>query len=207
MADYTLPPANTLIVGMTGSGKTTFALRYLLNAPAACRFIFDDLGRAATRLRSRPAYTAVEVEQALETRWVVFNPHRMFPGDTKNAFRWFCRWVYDASGRGPGKKLLLVDEVWQWQDNMQLPRELALCVQTGREENLELVCATQLPHKVNASITGQSTELIAFRLCEPLALARVGELGADRDAVSELPLGSFVSWNRLSGGRLDGRVF
>jgi len=100
-----------------------------------------------------------------------------------------------------------VDEVWQWQDNMQLPRELALCVQTGREENLELVCATQLPHKVNASITGQSTELIAFRLCEPLALARVGELGADRDAVSELPLGSFVSWNRLSGGKLAGKVF
>jgi len=207
MADYTLPPANTLIVGMTGSGKTTFALRYLLNAPAACRFIFDDLGRAATRLRIRPACTALEIEQALATRWVVFNPHRMFPGDTKNAFRWFCRWVYDASRRGPGKKLLLVDEVWQWQDNMQLPRELALCAQTGREENLELVCATQLPHKVNAAITGQSTELVAFRVCEPLALARVAELGADRAEVSGLPLGSFVSWNRLSGGKLAGKVF
>ena len=56
---------------------------------------------------------------------------------------------------------------------MQLPRELALCVQTGREENLELVCATQLPHKVNASITGQSTELVCFRLDERLALGYV----------------------------------
>jgi len=207
VADYTLPPANTVIVGMTGSGKTTFALRYLLNSPAACRFIFDDLGRAATRLRIRPAFTAIEVENALATRWVVFNPHRMFPGDTKSAFRWFCHWVCGASGRGLGKKLLLMDEVWQWQDNMQLPRELALCVQTGREENLELVCATQLPHKVNASITGQSTELVCFRLSEPLALSRVAELGADRGAVSALPLGSFVSWNRLSGGKLAGKVF
>jgi len=33
-------------------------------------------------------------------------------------------------------------------------------------------------------------------------------LGAvDRDAVSALPLGSFVSWNRLSGGKLAGKVF
>ena len=44
--------------------------------------------------------------------------------------------------RGVGKKLFLVDEVWQWQNNHEIPRELALCVQTGREENLELVTAT-----------------------------------------------------------------
>ena len=207
MADYTLPPAGTVIVGMQGSGKSTFAFRYLLNAPAACRFIFDDLGRAATRLRIRPAFTATELEAALATRWVVFNPHRMFPGDTKAAFRFFCWWVYCCSCRGLGKKLLLIDEIWQWQDNMQLPKELALVVQTGREENLELVCATQLPHKVNASITGQSTELICFRLSEPLALSRVAELGAERDVVAALPLGSFVSYDRVGTGKLAGKVF
>lgn len=207
MGDYTLPPANTLIVGMTGSGKTTFALRYLLNVPCACRFVFDDLGRAATRLRIRPAYTAAEVEAALATRWVVFNPHRMFPGDTKSAFRWFCQWVYDTSRRGPGKKVFLVDEVWQWQDGLQMPRELSLVVQTGREENLELVCATQLPHKVNAAITGQSTDMICFRLDEEKALTRIEELRGERDVIQNLPLGSFVSYNRLSGGKLAGKVF
>src|SRR6266545_1885392 len=97
----------------------------------------------------------------------------------------------DFSRRGPGKKLLLVEEVWQWQDNVQLPRELALVVQTGREEHVELVCATQTPHKINAAITGQSTELVCFRLTEPLALARVGELGGAGAAVAALPLGSF----------------
>ena len=62
---------------------------------------------------------------------------------------------------------------WPWQNNQEIPRELALCVQTGREENLELVTATQLPHKVNASVTGQCTELVCFRLGEPLALSRI----------------------------------
>jgi hypothetical protein len=42
---------------------------------------------------------------------------------------------------------------------------------------------------------------------EPLALDKVQELGGDRNAVQALPLGSFISWNRLSLGRLDGRVF
>ncbi len=207
MSDHTLPPSGTVIVGMTGSGKSTFAYRLLLNAPAACRFLFDDLGRAASRLKLRPCCTASELESALASRWVIFNPHRMFPGQTKSAFRFFCQWVYDASKRGPGKKYFLVDEIWQWQDNHQIPRELALVVQTGREENLELLCATQLPHKVNASITGMSTELVCFRVDEDLALARVQELGADPDVVRTLPLGRFMSVNRLTRSKLDGRVF
>jgi hypothetical protein len=207
MGDFTLEPANTLIVGMTGSGKSTFAYRYLLNRQAVCRFIFDDLGRAAVRLSARPCYTARECEQALATGWVIFNPHRMFPGDTKQAFRWFCDWVYTASCRGPGKKLFLIDEVWQWQDGRSIPKELALCAQTGREEGIELVLATQLPHKVNDAITGQSTELICFRLQEPKALDRVTELGANRDEVQALPLGTFIAYNRLSGGTLTGKLF
>lgn len=208
MGDYTLPPVNTLICGMTGSGKSTFAYRHLINTPAAARFIFDDLGRAAVRLGIRPATTAAELEAALSSRWVVFNPHKMFPGAPKIAFKFFCEWVYAASKRGPGKKLFLVDEVWQWQDGRVMPQQLAMIVQTGREENIEFVCATQLPHDVNDAITGQSTELVCFRLDEAKALARIRELGADPDLVRRLPLGSFISYSRLDpDGRLSGRVF
>ena len=79
---------------MTGSGKTTFALRYLLNVPAACRFVFDDLGQVAARLGLRQAGTAAGLEAALASRWVVFNPHRMFPGQVVEAFAFFCQWAF-----------------------------------------------------------------------------------------------------------------
>ena len=192
---------------MTGSGKTTFALAYLQNVAAACRFVFDDLGQCSARLKLPAAGTASELESALATRWVVFNPHRMFPGNIEGAFRFFCQWAYDASRRGPGKKVLLVDELWKFCSPNQIPKELAIVAQTGRVEDLELLTATQLPHKIHASITGQSTELVCFRLDEALALDKVEELGADRAAVQSLPLGSFVALNRLSRGRIVGKIF
>jgi hypothetical protein len=207
MSDYTLPPVGTVIAGMTGSGKTTFAFRALLNIPCACRFIFDDQGQAATRLKLPHASTSAELEAALASRFVLFNPHRMFPGQIESAFRFFCQWVYDCSRRTGGKKILLVDEVWRFQSNNQIPKELATVAQTGRAENLELMVATQLPHKVHASITGQSTELVCFRLDEPLALERVRDMGADPDMVRTLPLGSFVAINRLSREKLSGKLF
>src|SRR6185436_659857 len=89
--DYTLAPHNTIIVGMTGSGKTTFELAFLLNAKPACRFIFDDLYRIAPRLKLSPCYTPAQLESALPSRWALFNPSRSFV-DLKAGFRWFCRW-------------------------------------------------------------------------------------------------------------------
>jgi len=192
---------------MTGSGKTTFAVRYLLNCAPACRFLFDDGGRFSRRLKVRPAYTASEVEAALSSRWVIFNPARMFPDDFAAGFAWFCQWVFDCARRGPGLKVLVVDELWQWADARNIPRTLRLCTQAGREYGIQLFTCTQEPHRVNSAIVGQCSELVCFRLQEPKAWDCVADLGADAEKVKTLPLGAFVSLNRLSGAGLAGQVF
>lgn len=222
MGDFTLEPAGTFIVGMTGSGKSTFAYRLLLNSPdVVCRFVFDDLGRAAVRLGAQPACTAHELEQAVPTGWVIFNPHKMFPPDlakpknvndlrwtpTKAAYQWFCRWVYDVSKRGPGRKQFLTDEVWQWQNGFYLPPELSMVTQAGREEGIEFICATQRPNRVNDAISGGAAELVCFRLQQRRHLVAIEELDANPDEVSQLPLGHFISYNRLNGAVLRGKVF
>ncbi len=200
-------PAHTLVVGMTGSGKTSFTIRYLLNVVCACRFLFDDGGRFSRRLRVTPAYTARQVEAALASRWVLFNPCKMFPDDYAAGFAWFCQWVFDCAGRGPGLKVLTVDELWQWADARTIPRQLRLCTQAGRERGVQLFTATQEPHRVNSTIVGQASELVCFRLQEPKAWECIKDLGADVEQVSQLPLGSFIAYNRLSGAQLAGRLF
>jgi len=131
----------------------------------------------------------------------------MFPGQVSKAFEYFCRWAYHSSRRAPGKKIFYVDELWKWTTPNHIPQDLAVLSQEGRVENLEMVVATQVPQKMNGSIIGSSTELVCFRLGEECALDKVEELGADREAVQALPLGSFIAWNRLSGSRLDGKLF
>lgn len=192
---------------MTGSGKTTFGLRYLLNVPAVCRFVFDDRGQVAFRLGVKPCFTALDLEKALSGRWVVFQPGRMFPGRLTEAFRFFCHWAYSASCRGDGKKVFMADEIWRFCTPQHIPLELAILAQEGRAENLELFVCTQVPHKLNSSIIGQATEAVCFRLDEPLAWGAVRELGFDKERVRNLPLGAFVAVNRLNKQELTGSVF
>jgi hypothetical protein len=208
MGDWTAQLVQTLIVGMCGSGKTGFALRLLLNAQGvACRFIYDDMGRIAPRLRIRPCYTARELDAALATRWVIFSPWRMF-SDPKEAFNFFCTWVCDVSKRGPGRKLVLVDEVWQWVTPHYIPLPFATLTQASREDHVELITCTQTPQKLNDSVAGLSTELVCFKLqTGSKALEYVTNLDADEDAVANLPMGHFIAYNRLSGGKLAGKLW
>ncbi len=60
---------------------------------------------------------------------------------------------------------------------------------------------------VNASVTGSCTELVCFKLNAPDGLRTVCKLGAAPEVVAALPLGSFISCNRLSGGTLAGKLF
>jgi hypothetical protein len=207
MSDHDLPPENTLLVGMTRSGKTSFAVKLLLNATPACRFLFDENSRWSRRLKITPCYTEADCEAALATRWVVFNPARMFPDDYAAGFAWFCAWIYHCAGRGQGKKIFAVDELWQWADNRTMPREMRLLTQAGSERGVRLLVITQEPQRVNSSIIGQTTELICFRLQEPKAWDCIRDLGADFRAVSQLPLGQFVSYDRINGTTRVGRMW
>lgn len=213
MADFTLQPQHTGIMGMTGSGKTTFVNRYLLNDSPACRFIFDDLNRMAPRLKLAPSYSQPQLEKSLETRWSVFNPLRMFPGDTRTALRWWLKWVFHCATRGPGKKMVVIPEVWRHCNQDTIPPELALLAQAGRELHVELILDTQRPELLNGSLVGALTELVAFRLQGTEALRAFERMSQDsglvvsRQEIASLPLGSFIGFNRLSGARLGGRVF
>lgn len=219
MPDFTLQPEHTLIAGMTGSGKTTFVNRYLLNAPdVAVRTIFDDLKRMRARLQLRPCYSAGEIEAALGSRWVLVDPERMFPLSTftsspgcptpaHKAFRWWCAWNFALAQRGPGRKLICLPEMWRFCTADSIPPEFAILAQAGRELGINLVMDTSSPEKINPALDGQITEIVCFRIISAEGLRAVKRMGADPEIVRNLPMGSFASWNRISGACLRSKVF
>lgn len=206
--DYNNPLRITLVVGQGGSGKTTFGFRYLLNAPFACRFIFDDRGQASDRLKLKPCGTAEQCEQALASRWVCFNPHIMFPGDKlKAGFRWFCQWAFECSKRGPGQKVLFVDELWQWCDRWTIPAELENAARTGRIHGLELLTLTHSPKDYHDDLRRLVTEWVCFNVVEEGDLEKIRPYFAGVTRAKQLPRGSFLAYNRETGAELAGKVF
>lgn len=206
--DYSATRACTLVAGISGSGKTTFALRYLVNDRGlSYRFCWDADGQISNRLGVPSVQKAEELPLALEDGWVVYDPNVMFPGRHAEGFAWFASWVYQQSGTLPGRKVFLVDEVWRYCTNVAIPQPLAECIQTGRVRGLDCMFATQRPNRLNEAITNETSELVAFRLQGSNALKLVGDLGGDPGQVLNLPPGSFVSWNLQTGSSLSGRVF
>jgi hypothetical protein len=231
MSDWSLPPSLTLVFGRSGSGKTTFALRYLANAvtvqaanpsPAAAIFIFDWKLEASSRFGIPAITTEYGFEQALESRVVIFNPHPMFPGDRVitsptgekilndqcAGLRWFCKRVFECCQRGPGKKIVYIDEPKESGVNkFCVPPEFGRIVRAGRSENLELVCSTQYPRDFHADVRGGVTEWICFNADEEAELECVRQYFAQVDRVKHFKPGQFIAYNRTSRAILQASLW
>ena len=198
----------TLAAGISGSGKTTFALRYLVADDSfTCRCLFDPEGEFSNRLQLPAAETLEELNFAVEDGFVIFDPHTLFPGNLSGAFEWFCDWSFAAASRLPGRKVMLLDEAWKYCSPHSIPFALSNCIRTGRKRGLEMFFCTQRPNKLNEAILNETTELVCFRIQGNNALGKVKDLGADDLEVSDLPLGSFVGRNVKSGVEIRGKLF
>jgi DNA helicase HerA-like ATPase len=226
MPDYSLDPRSTLVFGRKGTGKSSFAFRYLLNrateqpgndAPAGCTFIFDYKLEAHERLGLPLCGTAAQCEAALATRWVCFNPRVMFPPSAKEnfdqsdarAFRWFCHWLFQVCQRGPGNKVLFVDEMRRFVPSRSdlVPWEVDQIFREGRAVGLETVLATQYPRDYSKNIREEVSEWVCFNINEPDNLEAVRPYFPTVDRVASLPRGSYLAYNRESGAELAGKLF
>lgn len=200
--------ACTVVAGVSGSGKTTFALRYLVaERDFSSRYIFDPEGEFEERLGVTPAESFEECALASEDGFVIFDPHALYPGKLADAFDAFCAWSFADASRLPGRKIIYLDEAWKHCDRLSIPDSLSTVVQTGRKRGLESLFSTQLPHKLNGSILNEMTEMVCFNLGEVKALDCVADRGADREEVETLPLGSFFALNKHTRGVLRGSLF
>ena len=84
-----------------------------------------------------------------------------------------------------GQKIVFVDEIWRCCSPSHLPASLANIIQDGRKNGVGLLATTQVPHRMNESMIGESTELVSFRL-EGRNKLKFIEDNADEFPVTEL---------------------
>ncbi len=202
--------ANMVIVvaGCSNSGKSSYAIRWLNNARLTCRFIFDPSSEFAKKFQRRACSTVAELNAAMGTGWVIFDPHFIFPGDVERAFVMFCEWAWTMSARFPGQKALLADEIWKFCSPNFVPKPLALIVQDGRKHGIGLICTTHRPNRLNELIMGEATEFVGFHLSGSNKLDYL-KRNCDEfpiDDLPKLPLLHYVAQNLQTGGIFRGAL-
>lgn len=204
----------TINAGLSGTGKSTLGIRYLLNADLSIRFLFDaesserDPSRNEFEHRlSLPACgSPYELSLGLCQGWVAFDPSVMFAGRVDDALAFFCEWAWEKSAAIPGNKVIVIDEVWKYCKPQSIPVELATIVQSGRKRGLHLIVNTQEPNRLNSSVLNGVSEMICFKLQSTPALETVAKYGFNPDQVKELQQFECIARNLDSGGELRGKL-
>lgn len=203
--DHFFKKSVIVVSGVGQSGKTTFANRLLVNGDYSTRFVFDPENEAAEKFGLTPTRTEYDLAAHLVRGWVLFDPEPLFGSNYEAAFGFFCEWVNEKSAVLPGKKIVMVDEVWKLCPNRTIPGELNNIVRTSRKRGLASVFLSQTPNELPGVILNEATEFVCFRLQSEPALALAERRGFSRSVVGSLPNVHFVSRSDL-GGQLAGRI-
>lgn len=197
-----------LVCGNSGTGKTTFSLRYLVGTDAARVFVFDHEGEIWQRLGVRPALTFEELKTSLlEDRIVIFDPAVEFPGDKPGAFAYFCELCFQLSQTFAGRKLLVTDEIQKFTDTDNVDASFATVLETGRRAELDLLAITRAPNLLHNRVRNELTEVVSFRLIDPRAGEFLRVVGLDLEQVRQLPRGHYLARDLDTGVVSAGRVF
>jgi hypothetical protein len=187
------------VFGGSGTGKTTYALKFAAHTQARCAFLFDAEGEFAERMHLLPCRTAYELDQAMLTGWVCFDPHIMFPGRLEDALEFFARLTMAAAARMPGRKLFMVDELGRYCSGMAVPQPLKDLVQSGRRSGVDGIFIGQQPNELHNTVRCQLTEVVCFQLTEDRALEFPTKFGFDPEAVRTLGPFRFICRNNRGG--------
>ena len=192
------------IFGASGTGKTTFAEKYLRGTSAEVRFIFDREGEWAHRLKMPQVGNHARMVDMLKTGWVLFEPDSMFSGRHEDAVEFFADWSLKVSARIPGRKVFVVDELQLLVSGHQIGPHVKTIIQTGRRYGVDFVLIGQAPNLIHNAVLGQLTEVVFFRLTNERALEFPQESGMDVEKIRNLPDWHYVARDMTTGAEVLG---
>jgi ABC-type dipeptide/oligopeptide/nickel transport system ATPase component len=183
------------IFGGSGSGKSTYARKAITGMPATCVFIFDPELEFSQTLRLPVAASHSQLDAAIRTGWVCFDPHTLFAGQVEDALDYFCRLAMAAAGLLPGRKFFVVDELGRYTSGNDVPLSLKIILQAGRRYGLDGVFIAQQPNELHNTVRCQLSEVVLFQLTDQRALEFPRRFGFDTEAVKALGQFQFICRN------------
>lgn len=194
-----------LVTGTSGTGKTTFWERYILNAEYDWRFIFDPEGEWSFR-QSWPSVGSLDgIQQQLPSGWVVFDPADEFEGELQEGFDWFCDFVFELCKDLPGTKLLATDELQLLTDSNQVSKPLRRVMETGRRRGLDVAFVSHQVNLMHNRTRNQFTEVVSFNQQDPVATKWLEHFQFNAEELQQLQEGEFVLRNK-QGAERRGRL-
>lgn len=187
------------VFGGSGTGKTTYALKFVAASSARCVFLFDAEGEFSGRMKLAPARTPAQVDAGIRSGWLCYDPHEMFSGDMESAIAYFSRLALEAAKRIPGRKFIVIDELGWYVSGNNVPFPLKQVVQSGRRFGLDGVFIGQQPNELHNTIRTQLTEVVCFQLTDDTALEFPRKFGFDVEAVRSLAPHRFICRNNRGG--------
>jgi hypothetical protein len=204
-------PTKVLITGASGTGKTTFALSYLLGSIRHRSIIvYDWQSEIAGRLNlpAVPLDAGAVFDALSEFRIVCIDPQHT---ETRAAegLREVCLLARTWAKEQDTPTLLAVDELHRLQNTgaTGLPDEYIDVLEFGRRDRLDLVIVSQAPNLLHNRVKNQLTELVAFRLVDKRAAEWLTPFGLDYETQLTLERGQFRYCNIETGENRMGRVF
>lgn len=179
LEDLEIPPTGRgVLVGMTGSGKTTLA-RVLLR-PYQYVAIFDAKGLIYWEDFER-CETLREVVRSKADRISYAPNHKELRDD--GFIDGFFEWAYQRQNT-----FLYVDEVYAVTDRLEIPDHYHAILTRGRERGNGLLSATQRPMLIPSVIMSESENWYVFRLGMEADRKKVEQcIGLSSWQISELP--------------------
>jgi GTPase SAR1 family protein len=204
-------PTKILIVGMSGSGKSTYQTRYVLNTSDKFRhcFIFDHKLEFQERCRIPACFSIDEVLERVKKneRFLSYHGSQEFPGDSERAFQFFSRWSFEIASVLQTKCLFVADEVNRFTTSYDMGDDFKLLVEDGRLQGLDFCGTTHAANQISNRLRLQLTEIVALRTREKIPLQFLEEQGFDPEEVYNLKTGQFITLNLDQVRFVRGKLF
>lgn len=209
-------PVKILIGGKSGSGKTTYLLRYVKNSSFRRYFIFDHKMEFQNRLRVEPCFSLEACAERLGRgeRFISYHYSEEFPGEPGLGFQCFSEWSYEIckaleeeKDGAAGNSLYVCDEVNRFTTPSDLGDGFKFLIEDGRLQGLDLVATSHAANQISNRLRLQLTEIVALETHDKRPLAFLEESGFDPDEVEALHTGEFIVKNLDSDTFTRGKLF